>query len=51
MIDLRGQTGFTADSDQFLDCFNESISLAAHVRNVFPLIARSHFAKLNQFFG
>jgi hypothetical protein len=51
MIDLRGQSGFSAYPDQFVQGFEQPIPFAAHVRDVFALIFGRDFAQLDQLIG
>jgi hypothetical protein len=47
VIKLGRNPGFAADSDQFIERFEQLISLAPHVRNVFALIFGSDLAQLD----
>ena len=51
MIELRRNVRFTRDMQEFVECFEQSIPFAAHVRDIFALVFRGDFAKLDQLFG
>ena len=51
MINLRRNIRFPADPQQFVDCLQQLVPFAPHVRNVFALIFRRDFAQLDQLLG
>ena len=51
MINLRRNSRFAADPDQLIERFKQPVSFAAHVRDIFALIFRRHFAQLDQLIG